>query len=126
MEFFQLFRFVKHQERWALEILLILNGEPRDYKNYDMFRLYNFTRLTAQIKTFGISEHLFKYKFLFHYGSYWRCTINIEKSNRPSNALGKSVEFKKVFEPMKPGDVPMTYAYIDLLYRRLDLSQRRL
>ena len=85
-EFFQLFRFVEHQERWALDILLILNGEPRDYKNYDIFRLYNFARLTAQIKTFGISENLFKYKFLFHYGSYWLYTINAEKPNRASNA----------------------------------------
>lgn len=33
-----------------------------------------------------------------------------------SNALGKEVEFEKVFEPMKPGDVPATYASTDLLH----------
>ncbi|MFE5426931.1 SDR family NAD(P)-dependent oxidoreductase [Peribacillus simplex] len=34
-----------------------------------------------------------------------------------SNALGKNVEFNKVFEPIKPGDVPATYASTDLLQK---------
>lgn len=33
-----------------------------------------------------------------------------------SNALGREVVFEKIFEPMKPGDVPKTYASTDLLY----------
>src|SRR5690625_961532 len=33
-----------------------------------------------------------------------------------SNALGRSVEFKKKFEPIKPGDVPRTYASTEALY----------
>jgi UDP-glucuronate 4-epimerase len=32
-----------------------------------------------------------------------------------SNALGRNVEFTKIFEPMKPGDVPATYASTDKL-----------
>lgn len=32
-----------------------------------------------------------------------------------SNSLKKEVEFKKVFEPIKPGDVPITYACTDKL-----------
>lgn len=32
-----------------------------------------------------------------------------------SNTLGKEVEFDKVFEPIKPGDVPATYASTDIL-----------
>ncbi len=32
-----------------------------------------------------------------------------------SNKLGKDVEFEKVFEPIKPGDVPATYASTELL-----------
>jgi UDP-glucuronate 4-epimerase len=32
-----------------------------------------------------------------------------------SNALGREVEFEKVFEPIKPGDVPATYASTKLL-----------
>ncbi|MFG6119309.1 GDP-mannose 4,6-dehydratase [Thalassobacillus sp. B23F22_16] len=34
-----------------------------------------------------------------------------------SNALGKEVEFNKVYEPIKPGDVPATYASTDLLQK---------
>ncbi|MFP7226147.1 SDR family NAD(P)-dependent oxidoreductase [Priestia filamentosa] len=34
-----------------------------------------------------------------------------------SNALGKEVEFKKDFEPIKPGDVPATYASTDRLQK---------
>lgn len=34
-----------------------------------------------------------------------------------SNALGKSVVFDKVFEPMKPGDVSATYASTELLQK---------
>ncbi|MES1038122.1 GDP-mannose 4,6-dehydratase [Peribacillus simplex] len=34
-----------------------------------------------------------------------------------SNALGKEIEFDKVFEPIKPGDVPATYASTDLLQK---------
>lgn len=32
-----------------------------------------------------------------------------------SNSLGREVQFKKVFEPIKPGDVPATYASTDQL-----------
>ncbi|SFB01115.1 UDP-glucuronate 4-epimerase [Lentibacillus halodurans] len=34
-----------------------------------------------------------------------------------SNALGRGVEFNKIYEPIKPGDVPATYASTDLLYQ---------
>ncbi|MFJ7855757.1 GDP-mannose 4,6-dehydratase [Peribacillus frigoritolerans] len=34
-----------------------------------------------------------------------------------SNAIGKEIEFVKVFEPIKPGDVPATYASTDLLQK---------
>lgn len=36
-----------------------------------------------------------------------------------ANALGRNVEFKKVFEPMKPGDVPATYASTKLLHKAI-------
>ena len=35
--------------------------------------------------------------------------------NALGNALGRSVEFDKEYEPIKPGDVPATYASTDLL-----------
>ncbi len=34
-----------------------------------------------------------------------------------SKSIGREVIFKKKFEPMKPGDVPATYASTDLLYQ---------
>lgn len=34
-----------------------------------------------------------------------------------SNALGREVQFEKVFEPIKPGDVPATYASTDALQK---------
>jgi len=36
-----------------------------------------------------------------------------------SNALGRKVEFKKEYEPMKPGDVPRTYASTDQLHEAI-------
>jgi len=41
-----------------------------------------------------------------------------------SNALGRTVEFKKIFEPMKPGDVPATYASTDLLQKAVDFKPK--
>ncbi|PEF91608.1 MULTISPECIES: NAD-dependent epimerase/dehydratase family protein [Bacillus] len=37
-------------------------------------------------------------------------------------ALGREVEFDKVFEPIKPGDVPATYASTDLLQKAVDFK----
>ncbi len=36
-----------------------------------------------------------------------------------SNTLGKDVVFDKIFEPIKPGDVPATYASTDLLHEAI-------
>lgn len=38
------------------------------------------------------------------------------------NALGREVVFKKVFEPIKPGDVPATYASTELLQKVVDFK----
>ena len=32
-----------------------------------------------------------------------------------SNALGRDMEFEKIYEPIKPGDVAATYASTDIL-----------
>lgn len=37
--------------------------------------------------------------------------------NALSNSLGRPVKFEKIYEPMKPGDVPKTYASTDELYK---------
>lgn len=39
-----------------------------------------------------------------------------------SNALGREVLFGKIFEPIKPGDVPATYASTDQLQRAVDFK----
>jgi UDP-glucuronate 4-epimerase len=44
--------------------------------------------------------------------------------NALSNALGRKVVFKKIFEPMKPGDVPATYASSDLLYKAVGFKPK--
>lgn len=41
-----------------------------------------------------------------------------------SRSLGRSVEFEKVFEPMKPGDVPVTYASTDRLYQAVGFKPK--
>ncbi|PFM78969.1 NAD-dependent epimerase [Bacillus sp. AFS077874] len=41
-----------------------------------------------------------------------------------SNALGREVQFVKVFEEMKPGDVPATYASTDLLQKAVDFKPK--
>ncbi|MGE7867892.1 GDP-mannose 4,6-dehydratase [Bacillus paramycoides] len=39
-----------------------------------------------------------------------------------SKSLGREVAFKKEFEPIKPGDVPATYASTDLLQKAVDFK----
>ncbi|KNH20173.1 NAD-dependent epimerase [Priestia megaterium] len=39
-----------------------------------------------------------------------------------SNALGREVLFEKIFEPIKPGDVPATYASTDLLQQAAEFK----
>ena len=41
-----------------------------------------------------------------------------------SNALGRKVEFEKIFESIKPGDVPATYASIELLYQEVGFKPK--
>ncbi|MRX72993.1 NAD-dependent epimerase/dehydratase family protein [Bacillus lacus] len=41
-----------------------------------------------------------------------------------SKALGREVHFEKVFEPIKPGDVPATYASTDLLQKAVGFKPK--
>lgn len=41
-----------------------------------------------------------------------------------SKAAGREIVFQKVFEPMKPGDVPVTYASTDLLEKAVGYKPR--
>lgn len=99
-EFFQLFRFVENQSNWALAILESLNGFYNQYKKYNIYRLYNFARLTAQINVFGVSEDIFKYKFLFHYRYYWYNTVdkNKEKDKEKDNIENDEEHIREIEE----------------------------
>ena len=44
--------------------------------------------------------------------------------NALSNSLGREVKFTKIFEPMKPGDVPATYASTEMLQNEVDFSPK--
>ena len=41
-----------------------------------------------------------------------------------SKSLGRKVVFEKIFEPMKPGDVPATYASTDLLRQAIEFKPK--
>lgn len=41
-----------------------------------------------------------------------------------SNTLGREVQFEKIFEPIKPGDVPATYASTGLLQKEVDFKPK--
>ncbi|ANU22489.1 SDR family NAD(P)-dependent oxidoreductase [Planococcus donghaensis] len=41
-----------------------------------------------------------------------------------SNSLGRTIEFRKKFEPIKPGDVPATYASTKLLEQAIDFKPK--
>ena len=41
-----------------------------------------------------------------------------------SNSLGREVQFEKIFEPIKPGDVPATYASTDALYEAVGFKPK--
>lgn len=41
-----------------------------------------------------------------------------------SNSLGRNVEFEKIYEPIKPGDVPATFASTDLLEKAVGFKPK--
>jgi len=41
-----------------------------------------------------------------------------------SKSLGREVQFEKVFEPIKPGDVPATYASTDQLQKAVGFKPK--
>jgi hypothetical protein len=74
-EFFQMFRYSEYQDKWAIDIIVGMNGEP-PYNDYDIYRLYNLARLIVQIDIFGFSENLCKYKFIFYLKKFLLATVD--------------------------------------------------
>ena len=79
-EFFQLFRYSEMQDKLALDILMIMNGDDSTYKEYDIFRLYNLARLIVQIERFGFNDNLYKYKFLTYIKDWIYKTVDCSKN----------------------------------------------
>lgn len=77
-EFLQFFRYSELQDKWAIEILRLMDGDRNYIKKYDEIRLYNFTRLLTQINLFVGSGNVYKYKFLEHLKRYYYHAVNIK------------------------------------------------
>lgn len=65
-EFFQMLRGTELQHKWSLDILKICNRTELSDVGYNKLRLYNLTRLVAQINLFGFCETLYQYKYMEH------------------------------------------------------------
>ena len=91
-EFFQFFRFNNLQDKWAIEILRLMDGEKNYSTHFEPLRLYNFARLIAQINLFVRSGGIYKYKFLEYLKEYFYYAVSIP------NQIGVEVDHIKVIE----------------------------
>ncbi len=66
-EFFQLFRYTELQDKWAIDILKIINKDYCVDDKFDKIRLYNVARVITHVNVFGNDEAIYKYKFLEHF-----------------------------------------------------------
>lgn len=76
-EFFQMFRYTELQDKWAIDILRIINKDDCVHRKYEIIRLYNVTRVITHINTFGYNEEIYKYKFLEHFKYYFYNAVKI-------------------------------------------------
>ncbi|MDR0138849.1 hypothetical protein RFW18_13925 [Metabacillus idriensis] len=58
-EFFQIFRYCDQQDKWAIEILRIFDGDRLICKNHEIIRLYNFARMITHLNLFGNNDNIF-------------------------------------------------------------------
>ncbi|MGP1909979.1 hypothetical protein ACTSEZ_17540 [Metabacillus sp. JX24] len=94
-EFFQLFRHSDQQDKWAIEILRIFDGDRLICKKYEILRLFNFTRVITHLNLFGNNDNLFKYKFLEYVIIFFYNAVLIEGdeiSNLPYKDMIEEVE----------------------------------
>lgn len=76
-EFLQFLRVSQLSDKWSIEILRLMDG-LQHHAGYNSLRLYNFTRLIAQINLFISTGNIYKYKFLQHLKPYYYKAVNIE------------------------------------------------
>ncbi|MEH7439316.1 hypothetical protein V7182_17725 [Neobacillus drentensis] len=92
-EFFQLFRHTELQDKWTIDVLRLFNGYREADEPYDLFRLYNFSRMIAQLNVFGTNTSIYKYKFLEYLIGYYYSAVRMTDEDR----LDMS-DFTKVLE----------------------------
>ncbi|MER2190048.1 MAG: hypothetical protein ABS951_03735 [Solibacillus sp.] len=75
-EFLQFLRTNQIADKWALEILRLMDGKNSDH--YEILRLYNFTRLMAQINLFISTGAIYQYKFLQHLEPFYYKAVQFD------------------------------------------------
>ncbi|MCM3443115.1 hypothetical protein [Metabacillus halosaccharovorans] len=78
-EYFQLFRSSEQQFKWTLEVLRIFDGDRQSCREFDLIRLYNFSRIITHINLFGNNESIYKYKFLEYLVVFYYKAVKISK-----------------------------------------------
>jgi hypothetical protein len=78
-EYFQLFRSSEQQFKWTFEILRIFDGDRRDVSHFDIFRLYNFSRIVTHLNLFGNNEAIYRYKFLEDLSAFYHDAVRISR-----------------------------------------------
>jgi UDP-glucuronate 4-epimerase len=102
-------------------------GEPvRIFNNggfeYDLYRDFTYIDDTVEgiLRLLNNPPGSEEYSRIFNIGSGRpeKLMVFVDNLERAlSSALGKKVVFRKIFEPMKPEDVPVTYASTDMLQK---------
>jgi hypothetical protein len=95
-EYFQLFRYSEMQDKWTIDILRTMNGDPDKYTEYDIIRLYNLTRVIVQIAIFGFAESLYKYKFIFYLKHFIFRTTDNTKNEGSKEEIEHIVEIESL------------------------------
>lgn len=79
-EFLQFLRTNQLADKWSLEILRLMDGQLPD--RYEQLRLFNFTRLVAQINLFISTGGIYQYKFLQHLKPYYYNVVEFRGEER--------------------------------------------
>lgn len=103
-EYFQLFRSSEQQFKWTLEILRIFDGDRQYCDKFDLYRLYNFSRIVTHINLFGNNESIYKYKFLEYLVAFYYKAVQI--SNDEINNYKDKSHLNKIEK----------YTYLQLLH----------
>lgn len=85
-EFFQFFRYSDLQDKWAIEMLRLMDGDRQHIQRFSKLRLYNFARLLTQINLFVRSGNIYKYKFLEYLKRYYYQAVKVDDKKTLSHS----------------------------------------